>query len=431
MRKSALLLVTGAVSWIALMTAVAQMPANAPMVRGAVKKPGELWREKMSMSMAGMSMPARSQDVCRPKDNPEAGGGSLPDKNCTIYDSKFAPNASTLKFRCTGQMAGEGVVEARRRGDTMITDMAITTKDGTMNMHGESTRLGTACEYVDYSNAKFEAPQVKTVTVDPCAEPTKKLRENSGNVRNLVQMFLGPNALCKSNNALKDYCAAVNSPGGFISLRNVERQNANLPPADFSDLSRYSAKERKVVEASYRESDRLQRTPLQASIDACGLGKGEPGVEALRTKLLPVAEANNAWLFLVAEGDDAILSRLGTVAKANCTGRRFTTPKAPLYRSLCDPFAPDLIAGRLAQARSAARGTEFSDNGSGSGSAGGGGAGAASTTAAGAPGQPGAIANCPEGSDPASCQDPNAAKSNKAQEAIDKTKKALRGIFGR
>jgi hypothetical protein len=162
------------------------------------------------------------------------------------------------------------------------------------------------------------------------------------------------------------------------------------------------------------EMDPADRTPLTASLAACGLGQGAAGVEALKAKLLPTAEAKNAWSFMVAEGDDSMLKRLQEIAQKNCTGRGFTEAKAAKFNGLCVNYGPDLIAGRYDKARDIAWGREFSDYQASSGGV----------------ADDGSRSNGAKGAaDPAAGEQPE--NTNKAKETLDKGKKLLRGILGR
>jgi hypothetical protein len=402
-------------SSVVILSASAQMPANAPIPPGAVKKPGELWRQKMSMNMPGMSMPARTQDICQPKEAPESGAGQLPDQSCSITDFQQAGGKSTLKFRCDGQMAGDGTIQTTRQGNTMISDITLNSKRGTMNMHSESTRLGTACEYIDYSKVKIEQPKI-AAAVDSCAESVKKIQEDSGNVAGYSREFIGSSGQCKAKPAMKEFCAALQTHRGFWSMRVSDNRAAEMEKEwQAQDVSKMSASQQKDRLAVRKLDDPALRTPLLSSLKACGLGKDATGIDKLRGKLLASAEQTNVWYFMAIEGDDAVLDRMKASAQQNCTGRRYTEAKAAEFRGLCRPYAANLIAGRY----DLVRGKATAD--------GDGGPNGQMASAAGTPATGNAAENategCPEG-------DADCAKTNKVKDAMNKTKKAFRGLFG-
>ncbi len=394
MRSSARSLSIALVSFAFLMTAVAQMPSG-PLPPGAKKVPGEKWRQKMSMKMGAMSMPARTMEVCLPIGKEQEGAAQPPDKNCRMHDIKQSGGKFSAKFTCTGENAGEGSMETSRQGDTVISDMMMRSKNGEMNMHGETTKLGGACEAIDYSGVKFEVPP----PVDMCDVMMKNkdmdFRTNRSLTARSSGAFIGKAAVCAGKPPMKDYCAAVQTHSGFFSLRVGEYQIEKIIKAS-GDASAY-------------KSDPSMRTPLLTSVQSCGLGKGKAAVEVLRTKLLADAEAKSAWTFLVAEGDDAIYARLQTFAKENCSGRGFTETKSKQFRGLCLYYGPDLIAGRFPQAKNIAFGEQNDEalSASSSGSADGSGANASDTVK------------------------PEDEKANKTKDTLDKGKKLLRGILGR
>lgn len=383
------------VSFAFLMTAVAQMPTG-PLPPGAKKVPGEKWRTKQSMKMGGMSMPGRTTEVCLAKGRETEGASQPPDKNCRIYDVSQSGSKFSAKFSCTGQNAGEGSMETRREGDTLISDIFMRSKDGEMNMHSETTKLGGACEAIDYSGVKLEAPPPPP---DMCVEMFKK-KENDFRIypsltARSANAFIGKGAQCAGKPIMKDYCAAVQTHSGYFSLRAGEYQIEKVIK-ESGDASAY-------------KPDPSMRTPLLTSVQSCGLGKGKAAVEALRTRLLADAEAKNAWTFMVAEGDDAMHAHLQQLAKENCSGRGFTETKAKQFRSLCLYYGPDLINGRFQQARNTAFGEPNDEATAASGSGGADGSGSNATDAS----------------------NPEAEKANKAKETLDKGKKLLRGILGR
>lgn len=369
---------------------VAQMPGNMPMPPGAKKVPGEMWRQKMSMKMEGMSMPARTNDYCAPLNNPESAADMLPDKSCSTYDVRRSGNKTSMKFTCTGKDASEGTMDLSRDGNTMIMDMVMRPKSGgEMTMHGESTKLGKTCEAIDYSGMKMpEAP----VAPDICAEMLKEVRKDMTRLSGMVAVHFGKDARCAKHASKKEFCEMAQSPSGFLTLHR--------------DEYRADKQAKELGANAMTGQDPVMRMPLQSAMQGCGAGKGAAAVTAVRAKLLPVAEEKKSWHFLAAEGGQPVHLKMQAEAKASCTGRGFTEAKSAEASALCRYYGPDLIAGRFENVMKTAMGdsTDVGD---------------ATSVPSGSAAQ---------GSDSAP---PEGDKPNKAKESLDKGKKILRGIFGK
>lgn len=385
-------------AFVCAVPVIAQMPGSLPP--GAKKVPGEMWRQKVSMKAAGMSMPGRTMEFCAPRDNPESANEMLPDKNCTMYDVQRSGNKTSMKFRCTGKDAAEGSMELSRSGDTMIMDMLMRSKDsGEMAMHGESTKLGKACEAVDFSGVKLpEAPAAP----DICGEMMKDLRKDMSKLEGAASTFISKDGTCAKHASKKEFCEIAQTPGGFLTLHRAEY--------------RLDKQVKEFGNSAMAGRDPATRLPLQNSLQSCGLGKGSAAAASVRAKLLPIAEQKKSWHFLAAEGDQAALQKLQVEAKTNCTGRAFTEGKSPETKSLCLYYGPDLIAGRFENVRKIAMGdSDLAGSSVEAFTA----DGAAAASQGGSAGQGGEAAT------------PDGEKPNKTKDAVEKGKKILRGILGK
>ncbi len=384
--------------------AAAAFAQNGGALPDGVKKlPGEMWRQKMSMKMGAMSMPARSADVCLPKENPQQ-GSRPPGENCTIYDVQSSPNKMAAKFNCTGKDAAEGTMQSEKRGNTLITDMTMRSRGSEMTMRGEATNLGQACEFLDMSAVKLAAP----TPVDTCAHALKfaKFKEDPRYTGRDSSHFLptgvaGVPAACAGNKKeVAAYCAAFQTPAGYLSVHIAGKRNARSVVNRNEGLKMGGPETAKLI-APVPADD----ASLQSSAELCGLGKGKGAANALRSKLLADAEAKRDWTFLIAEGTDAAVASLQQVARENCGGRAYTAASSKEYAALCLLYAPDLIAGHFDRARKTAWGERNDQM---------------------PPAEAGDTVT-------ATAEQPGTAppdKPNPVNNAMDKTKKVLRGLFG-
>ena len=388
-------LTIAALSLAVLVPAIGQMPGGGPMPAGAKKVPGEKWRTKTSMEMQGMSMPSRTMEVCVPVGKANEQLAKPDDKNCTMYDMSTTGNTFRGKIRCTGENAMEGEIESTTIGSTIKGTMHVRMKSrGEMTMRTESTKLG-ACEAVDLSNVKL--PTIADPMIEICAKAGRDIEAAPYKVRDLYPNFVKQTEgvpSCASYPAKKIFCEAVQGYSGFTALRIREAAFAKEP----SNKKTYKAQP-------------WMLTPPATSLEVCGLGKGAPAVEALRTKLLAKAEESKQWVYMLVEGGQPEQLRLQALAKEHCTGRGFTSTSSKAHKSLCQPYGPDLIAGRFDRAKQTAMFGENSGDDSSDSSSEGSGSSGSNGDASGT-----------------SADDP---KKSKTQDAVDKGKKLLRGILGR
>jgi Protein of unknown function (DUF3617) len=348
------------------------------------KVPGEKWKTTVSMESAGMSMPARTTELCAPIGKAEE-SMARPDgnSNCSVYDTQRAGNKFSAKMRCTGETPMEGSMEMVTEGNTMRGTTRMKMQGMDMTMKYESTKLGTACEALDYSDYKppvVAAPQA----VDTCKMMSDQLASGKMELSQAVAIYVGDTSQCGKHASMKNYCSAVQTPKGFSSLKQQETAMSSMQGGD--KTSPYAI-------------------PLTSSLRACGLGTDKAAIDSLKKRLLVVAETNGDWDFLVLEGDDSTFAMLTATAKKECSGRSYTSASSSKYTGLCSRYAAGLIRGDRNAVMQAAGGSE--DSGSGSAAAG----------TSGSPTTPAEAA-------------PPASTTDKAKETLDKGKKALRGLFG-
>ncbi len=93
--------------------------------------PDELWEVTTKMEMSGMSMPGRTDKICKLKGDrdPSKLGEKDKDSDCKMVDSKQSGNRSTWKIVCTKPEPMTGTGDMTHSGDKF---------DGTIKMSGKS-----------------------------------------------------------------------------------------------------------------------------------------------------------------------------------------------------------------------------------------------------------------------------------------------------
>jgi len=365
------------------------------------KVPGEMWKQTTSMEMMGMSMPSRTSQMCVPVGKANEALSRPDNPNCSVHDVKNAGNTFSAKMVCTGKDAMEGDIETVSDGRTIkgVTHMKMQGGEGTIKF--ESTRIGTACEAVDYSD--YKPPVVNVPKLDPdalCKQQIAEIQKDPSTLANRASLFVGPSASCGKSPAFTTFCSAAQTHRGFLSMAMHEKRMSTLMPAGTKPDA--------------------TTAPLSATITGCGLGKMPAAADALRTKLVASAEAQSEYEFLIAEGGEPGFNTAAAVAKRECSGRAYTNAANAKYRTLCGRWGALLVRGDRAGIMSMIDGSCSGDCGSGSGPP------AAAGTAA-----PAAATSGPAAGQGTGQQD--AAKEStkdKAKDKVEQGKKFLRGILG-
>jgi hypothetical protein len=423
-----------------------------PMMPGAKKVAGETWRNSMSMEMQGMTMPmpGGGRETCVPVGRAQE-TLAAPDKDCKVYDTQASGNKFSAKFSCTGNQRMEGSMESVSDGDHIRGTMRARMPDGNqMTMKFDNTRLGKACEAIDYSGVK--APPVPVLAqVDLC-----KI-SNSSAMKDIYLNFIGPaSAECKKSAHFKTFCALVKSPSGLLWLDMEQRKNATM------DFSAYE----KITDVS------ATKEPLTKSLATCGIDKSPTAVAALKRSLLATAEAEVNWDYLLIEGDAGSggggggqgggtggrqgggggggqggvggLGGMAGAAQTQCTGLGFTSTSSnnPKYAQVCRDYGYPLSRGDYDGARGNAYrkyGLDYASSGGSSGGVAASQSSAAGTRAgrtagappAGAPTTGSAAAAAAENAQAPADPDSEPSEKDDSNAAIEKGKRVLRGIFGR
>lgn len=138
---------------------LAILPACAALLQSGAnaqdKVPGEKWKVAVSMEMSGMSMPAKTMEVCAPVGKAaEAVSRPVGASQCNVTDMKKVGNTTSAKISCTGKAPMEGDFEQTVDGNRMHGVTHMKAAGMAMTMKYDSEKLGTACEAIDYSSVK-------------------------------------------------------------------------------------------------------------------------------------------------------------------------------------------------------------------------------------------------------------------------------------
>ncbi len=397
------------------------------------KVPGEKWRMKMSMQTEGFSMPARTTEMCLPIAKPEEAmmrPQSADNSNCTMSNLRQSGNKTSADIKCTGKEAMDGHMEVEKLSENSVRGaMTGNTSGMSMKMEYEYTKLGQACEAIDYSN--YKPPVVNLTPIDFCAQAAEKFDPRNLTASGIALLQKYPTADgkgmadCSKHAGFKQFCSAAQTPSGFAQLDSAQWRQRDVPV--YGDESN---------DASLR----MNRTPLTETMRACGLGAGEAGIASLQKRMMGVAEKERLWGFQLYYGVDAHYADIRAIAQRECSGRSFTNAANQDYLGLCRRYGAVLARDDRPGVLAAAGCTEEREDrvrdicigarGEGSGvvtDAGDADAVTGSSSVAGSA-QPGAGA-AQTGSEAADDADKDGAK-NKAKDALDKGKRALRGLFG-
>jgi len=339
--------------------------------------PGERWRSTMSMEMMGMKMPGQTTEVCTPRGASQAPVAD--DKDCKVTNRRRSGNTESFDMACKGGMTG--TMEMTQESPTKWSGkMLANTKDGQMTMRMASEKLPGDC---DASEMERKFNQMKA---QGDAAVAKECLESANAGRSVV--FLGQTGFCKDAASVKAYCSFARTSAGYNTLAREQRMGARVYKGE--EAARY-------------------RTILADTGKLCAFSP-----ETVRTQFCSTAQKKEDWTYFAEECPELAKP----LAQAQCAGRDFTTPVDPPFVKFCGAWS----------AGGASTGAV--------GAAGGVAAGAAAGASGGAAGGPATGATGTETLKPAEGQDPQAVQqkaspTNAAKDAMQKSKDALKGLFGR
>jgi len=267
--------------------------------------PDELWEITMKMEMAGMpAMPARTQNVCNRKGNPDATKMGDKDSDCKVSDKKQSGNKSSWKLTCTKPTAMTGTGEVTYSGDTYQGIMTMVGNDMNMKQTFSGRKVGS-CTYEEPAK-KVEAIQAqsKAAIAKECDKQIEGLHP--------MMIFGGANLpqeslLCKDRKA--DFCA-----------RSGKVAQQMRDTAGFSEANRKYPEWREAMKACGTD-------PATVSAPVC-----------------KVAVDKKDWPFVAencpVEGRE--------VAQQQCVGMDYTSLSTSPYKEVCQKYGADLAKKKVA-----------------------------------------------------------------------------------
>jgi hypothetical protein len=290
-----------AVAWAALGWAA----SAAAMAQGG---PDELWNMTTKMEMAGMQMPASTQQVCMKKG--ETRPESLQqDKNCKVTDQKMVGNKMTWKMVCTGKDAMSGSGEMTRSADSMNGRMSMKDKDGDEMTVVYSGKRAGGC------NAQDQEKKGQAMVAQGNAQMAQMCRESVD--KYTTPMFEGKDAICKAQKT--EFCGRV-----------TEVSQSMRAPAGF----------RKAI-----GQEGLRDGGWERAAGACGVKAA-----AIRGEACGSGVKGRDWGF-VSEYCPAETKKL---AAEHCAGREYTVAMNSEYKTICAKQAGGFAQPQRAAAKPAA-----------------------------------------------------------------------------
>lgn len=279
--------------------------------------PGEKWQQKITVQMEGMTMPMGGGEICVPVGKASA-ELAKPDKSCKLTNVKQVGNKFSADMKCTGEDAMEGSIEQTVDGDHMTGRMKMKSSDGDMTMAVDARKLGS-CQAVDVEDviatAKAQGAAATTARnnamADTCKNALADMKKDPQQTVVAAMMFAQAGAPCATKPANPEFCAAIQARAGFNGLASAESGMAGI---------------------------------TARSLEACNLGQGKAGVEALRAKLVAsaVTDGDTGFLIVNAPAKAKELARTQCVLK----GEMWAGRTAKLDRFCDSNFAEEARRGK-------------------------------------------------------------------------------------
>jgi hypothetical protein len=266
--------------------------------------PDELWEVTTKVDMAGMSMPARTDKVCKPKGDRDPSKMGEKDKNsdCKMVDSKQSGNRSTWKIVCTKPEPMTGTGDVTHTGDKFEGTIKM---DGKMD--GESFTMTQVLSGKKVGNCKYEEPSKKFEQMQAQSQAMID-KECDKQIENLQSaMILGAEGIppesmmCKHRKA--DFCARASK---------VAQQMKD--PAGFTDAAKKYPDWRNAMQGCGTDPNTVSGPVCKSAID------------------------KKNWSFIAeycpVEGR--------ALAQKQCAGLDYTSVMSSEYREICQKYGADL-----------------------------------------------------------------------------------------
>jgi len=312
------------------------------------RQAGELWRQTVAVEADGMSMPARTMEICIGTTAPQADLRQLPqeDMSCRFYDLVESGGRSAGKMDCRsseGPMTGS--FETLTEGNRVRSTFNLSGPEGRMTFRRDATRIGTPCTPMQERAEAMQrdaAVEAERARLQQCTSMVDRLRANPAEIASSYFFFIG--STCGEPSQRAEFCAALASPVGYTALQ---------------------AQDRRVREASAREARPQANHPLRDAAGMCGYGSGDSALLKLRAKateearklfavgVTPVQAAD----LLVLDGTDADYAVLRSTALSKCQGMLFTSA-GRAGGDFCSAYGMVLARNDRAAARAIAAGQD-------------------------------------------------------------------------
>jgi hypothetical protein len=183
--------------------------------------PDELWNMSTRMEMAGMQVPAQSQQVCMKKGETQPENLGKKDSNCKVTEQSRSGNKFTWKMACTGRDPMTGSGEMTRNRDTLEGRMQMKGKDGEMTI-SYSGRLSGTCDARTHKDPQMAAAQTQMAAIQAQSDAAIKQACNEAIEKFNTQFFEMQGGPCGPRKS--EYCGRVKSttqsmstPAGYRS----------------------------------------------------------------------------------------------------------------------------------------------------------------------------------------------------------------------
>ncbi len=290
---------------------------------------GNRYRVTTKMEMVGMpfAMPARTSEVCGPKNG--SGQAMVPHQdNCQVLDYKIIGTRSSFRMVCTGREAMTGTGEFEMLGsDGYRGKITVDVQGQQMLMNFDGKRIGD-CNYAT------ESPQAQGQAM--VAKSCDQILAQPADVLALSGASFANGALCAAKKPV--YC------GKILPLSNDLKVIRNLDATD----------------ASMRQSGLTTGGPWE-SYKTCGMGR-----DAVLAKACPKAQASGDYEFIGALCPSMVASscakadpnrnadflldhcavRAQQLAAANCVARSFTSSGVSGFGEFCNKYAAHRLQQR-------------------------------------------------------------------------------------
>lgn len=275
-------------------------------------EPGDLWESTMQMTMSGqyaMSMPARTQKICKPRGEAWTEPPAADDKSkCTMTNVHASSAKMTWDVECTQPPArgtGEIVFQGR---DAYSGTMTMTMSEGTMTMKLSGKRVGD-CDYTDTRNKIADIQRQAAAGQKAQADAMVTMCTDAAKSTS-AYTFLGPNRVCDKPEYKTMFCESAVTEKGYVSLAG---EPGSAPTPGMPGLAEAMA--------------------------YCGNDE-----EDVREKLCARAVAAESYAFPAKYCPEQVQD----VAERECAGRKYTSIDEK-YRVLCSTYAQRMASDEASE----------------------------------------------------------------------------------